>query len=61
MTLAQMPDGTGWLMKPVLRQLCRYESLLDGSLTLMDLARMHDAMAVEEENHRRIRDRADGR
>lgn len=49
-----MPDGTDWLMKPVLRGLCRYESLTDGSLTLLDLGRLNDALEVQDENERRL-------
>lgn len=54
MTLARMPDGTDWVMKPVLRGLCQYESLLSGRLTLVDLARMNDAITVNDENARRL-------
>jgi hypothetical protein len=49
-----MPDGTDWLMRPVLRGLCRYGELLDGTLDLHDIARLHDAMSVQDENERRI-------
>ena len=52
-----MSDGEDWLMSPVLAGLCRYESLIDGSLNLMDLARMHDALTVRAENERRARER----
>lgn len=45
-----MADDESWLMRPVLRGLCRYESLKDGSLTLQDLAIMHEALDVEAEN-----------
>ena len=52
-----MNDGEDWLMSPVLAGLCRYESLIDGALGLMDLARMHDALTVRGENERRARER----
>lgn len=32
---------------------CRYESLLDGTLGLEDIALMNDALDVKEENERR--------
>jgi len=34
--------------------LCRYESLLDGTLTLEDIARMNDALDVRAENQERL-------
>jgi hypothetical protein len=48
-----MNDGEGWLMRPVLEGLCRYESLTDGTLSLEDLRVMHDALDVRHENDRR--------
>ena len=41
-------------MRPVLRQCCRYESLLDGTLRMVDLARMNDALDVMDENEARV-------
>ncbi len=41
-------------MRPVLRGLCRYESLLDGNLDLYDIARMNEALDVQDENERRL-------
>lgn len=43
-------------MRPVLRGLCRYESLLDGSVDLVDIAIMNDAIAAENENAARHRE-----
>jgi len=43
-----------WLMRPVLEGLCRYESLIDGTLDLFDVARMNDALDVRSENERRM-------
>jgi hypothetical protein len=43
----------GWLMRPVLAGLCKYESLTDGSLDLCDFALMNDALDVQDENQRR--------
>ena len=36
-------------MRPVLRGLCRYEGLKDGTLSLEDVALMNDALTKEEE------------
>ena len=51
-----MPGGEDWVMAPVLAGLCRYESLIDGRLGLLDLARLHEALAVRSENERRARE-----
>jgi hypothetical protein len=49
-----MADGEDWLMRPVLRGMCKYESLKNGTISLGDVARMNEALAVEEENRMRI-------
>lgn len=51
-----MPDGEDWLMRPVIRGMCKYESLLDRTLGLEDFARMNDALDVQDENERRLRE-----
>jgi hypothetical protein len=48
-------------MRPILKGLCKYESLIDGALTLADFALMNDALDVLEENDRRYSEAADGR
>lgn len=48
-----MTNNEDWLMRPVLRQLCKYESLLDSTLGLLDIARLNEALDVEQENQRR--------
>lgn len=45
-----LPDGADLLMRPVLRGLCKYESLIDGTLTLCDVADMNDAITAMDEN-----------
>lgn len=50
MRWASLPDGEDWLLRPVVRQLCRYESLKDGTLDLADIALMNEALDVIEEN-----------
>ena len=47
-----MPDGTDFIMGPILAGMCSYESALDGRLTLLDFGRMNDALAVCAENTR---------
>lgn len=42
-------------MRPVARGWCRYESLLDGSISLFDIAEMNEALDVMDENNARIR------
>lgn len=37
-------------MRPVLRGLCKYESLIDGTLTLCDVADLNDAITASDEN-----------
>lgn len=48
-----MSDNEDWVLRPVLRGLCKYESLLDGKLGLLDIAKMNEALDVEQENIRR--------
>lgn len=48
-----MTDGEDYVMRPVLSGMCRYESLLDGTLSLGDVARMNEALDVKGENETR--------
>jgi hypothetical protein len=41
-------------MRPVANKMCTYESLLEGRLRLVDIAKMNEALDVQEENHFRI-------
>lgn len=50
-----MADGEDWLLRPVLRGLCRYESLQETLLTLEDFLIMNEAIDVEVENQDRWR------
>lgn len=50
-----MGDDEDWLMRPVLEGMCKYESLLDGTLGLEDIAKMNDALDVKYENESRFR------
>jgi hypothetical protein len=51
-----LPDGEDWLLRPVLRGMCKYESLIDCTLSLADVALMNDALDVQEENEMRYRE-----
>ena len=50
-----MGDEEDWLLRPVLHGMCKYESLIDGTLGIADIARMNDALDVKEENEARAR------
>lgn len=41
-------------MRPVMAKLIRYESLLDGTLGLEDVAELNEALDVQAENERRF-------
>lgn len=40
-------------MRPVMKGMCKYESLTDGTLNLEDVSRMNAAIDVENENEYR--------
>lgn len=50
-----MADGEDWLMRPAIDGLCKYESLIDGTLDLADIAKMNEALDVRAENEKRYR------
>lgn len=39
-------------MRPVLNQMCQYESLINGTVGLIDVDRMNEALDVREANRR---------
>jgi len=51
-----MYDDLDYLMRPVRKGMCRYESLKNGALDLLDIAIMNDALDVEAENQHRYAD-----
>jgi hypothetical protein len=51
-------DGEEWLLRPIGEGMCRYESLKDGTLDLVDIARMNEYLDVRAENRARIEDAA---
>lgn len=50
-----MGENEDWLLRPVLEGMCRYESLINGTLGLEDIAKMNDALDVRAENETRYR------
>lgn len=56
-----MQSGRDWLLRPVLRGLCKYEALHDCSIDLYDIAEMNDAIDVEIENKFRLNEFAQRR
>lgn len=49
-----MPEGEEELLRPVMRGLIQYESLIDGTLDLYDISVLNDAIDVQDENDRRV-------
>lgn len=49
-----MEEGIDFIMRPIIRGLCRYESAVDGTLLMVDFARMNDALDVQDENEARL-------
>lgn len=45
-----MPDESDWLMRPVIKGMCKFESLKNGELDLFDIALMNDALDVVADN-----------
>lgn len=50
-----MAESEDWLMRPVIDGLCKYESLIDGTLDLADVAKMNEALDVRAENEKLYR------
>ncbi len=50
-----MASEEDWLLRPVLRGLCSYESLKNGNLDLLDIAKLNEAIDVELYNLDRIK------
>lgn len=51
----EMGDQEDWLLRPVVEGMCKYESLKDGTLDLLDVAKMNDVLDVKIENETRYR------
>lgn len=51
-----MPAGEEWLLRPTLAGALRYESLLDGTVGLEDVALLNDALDMQAENEARVQE-----
>ena len=47
-----LPGEEDWLLNPVAEGWCKYESLIDGTLALHDIALMNDAIEVRADNQK---------
>lgn len=59
-----MPDGLDWLLRPVVKNMCLFESLKSGVVDLADIAMMNDTLDVLAANQRiaqRINENQNGR
>ncbi len=45
-----MASEEDWLFRPVLRGLVKYESLLEGKVRLVDIAKLNEALDIETYN-----------
>ena len=50
-----MGSEEDWLLRPVGEKMCLYESLLNCTLDLADIAKMNDYLDVRAENDNRYR------
>ncbi len=57
--MVELPDGEGWLIRPVIEGMCKYESLIDGTLGLEDIAFMNEALDAKFENQARLQEAAE--
>lgn len=53
-----MPEEETWLFRPVMEKLCRYESVIDGTLDLGDIKTLNNILDVWHENERRLTEAA---
>jgi hypothetical protein len=51
-----MSTGEDWLYRPAVRGMCKMESLLDGTLSLADVADANEALDVVDENEYRLQE-----
>lgn len=56
MEFVSLPDGEDWLLNPVTEGWLKYESLIDGTVDLCDVALLNDALSVKRENEARVRE-----
>ena len=53
---ATLPDGEDWLWRPYMRRYCEYRELIDGTLSIEDVAMMNDLIDLYDENDARRQD-----
>lgn len=53
MKWVELPSGEDWLWRPVVSGMCKYESVIDGTLSLADIATMNQVLDVKAENEAR--------
>jgi len=51
----RLPHGEDWFWRPWMRGKCQYVELINGTLDLVDVARMNDLLDVLDENDMRAR------
>jgi len=51
-----LPNQEDWLLRPVIKGMCKYESIIDGTLDLADIALMNDALDVVADNEYLIKE-----
>lgn len=51
-----MADDEDWLLRPVIEGCISYESLVNGTVDLVDIARLNHALDVKVENERRYQE-----
>lgn len=49
-----MESGEGFLMRPCKAGMCKYESMIDGTFDLADVAALNEYLDIEAENQMRI-------
>lgn len=50
-----MESGEDWLYRPIIRGLFKAESLYDGSMSLLAVCKLNEALDVQAENEYRMR------
>jgi hypothetical protein len=56
-----LPEGLDFIMRPVLRGMCSYESAVSGALDICDFADMNDAIDALDENTFRAQEASKGK
>lgn len=49
-----MTGQEDYVMRPVRKRMCQYESVINGTLDLVDIAIMNESLDVENENQDRV-------